>query len=162
MEAFVLAIQQLYPRIYHACHVGHRPGKCSPWRLAEHEAALLAHLDPVHGVTARELGAHLHKGAPALSATIARLEGLGLVQRAVRRGRSPARGITLTADGVAAVQSASVLDADRLRELVARLSPRQQHDAVRGLRLLADAATVGGTTAGGTNAKAKAKKEAKS
>ena len=94
MDAIVLAIQQLYPRIYHACHVGHRPGKRSPWRLAEHEAALLAHLDPVHGVTARELGAHLHKGAPALSATIARLEGLGLVQRALRRGRSPARGIT--------------------------------------------------------------------
>lgn len=156
MDTIVLAIQQLYPRIYHACHVGHRPGKRSPWRLAEHEAALLAHLDPVHGVTARELGAHLHKGAPALSATIARLEGLGLVQRELRRGRSPARGITLTAAGVAAVQSASVLDADRLRSLVARLSPRQQLDAVRGLRLLAEAAT-----ARGTNAKGKAKQEAK-
>lgn len=156
MDAIVLAIQQLYPRIYHACHVGHRPGKRSPWRLAEHEAALLAHLDPVHGVTARELGAHLHKGAPALSATIARLEGLGLVQRALRRGRSPARGITLTSHGVSAVQSASVLDADRLRALVARLSPRQQRDAARGLQLLADAATTGRT-----NAKGKATMEAK-
>jgi len=141
MDAFVLAIQQLYPRIYHACHVDHRPGRRSPWRLAEHEAALLAHLDKAHGVTARDLGRHLQKGAPALSATIARLERLGLVQRAQRRGRSPSRGITLTADGIAAVQASSVLDAERLRGLLGRLSASQRQKVVVGLRLLAEAAT---------------------
>jgi DNA-binding MarR family transcriptional regulator len=142
MDAIVLAIQQLYPRIYHACHVAHRRTHCRGRGLAEHEAALLAHLDSTHGVTARELGKHLGKGAPALSATIARLEGLGLVQRTPRRGRSPARGITLTPNGTAAVQASSVLDTIQLTALVARLSPRQRTAAVAGLRLLADAAFV--------------------
>ena len=139
MEATVLAIQQLYPRIYHACHVTHRRrGRATG--LAEHEAALLAHLDSAHGVTARELGKHLGKGAPTLSATIARLERLGLLQRAPRRGRSPARGITLTGAGIASVQSSSVLDTARLTDLVARLSRRQRATVVAGLRLLAEAA----------------------
>ncbi len=140
MDPIVLAIQQAFPRIYHACHVEHRRGKSSPWRLGDHHAAILAHLDPTRGTTARELCRHLRVGAPAMSASIFHLERSGLVQRSARRGRSAARGITLTAEGCRAVGAASVLDGDRLTTLVARLTPRQRLAAVAGLRLLADAA----------------------
>jgi len=51
------------------------------------------------------------------------------------------RGITLTPDGTAAVQAASVLDAERLRGLLVRLSASQRQKVVAGLRLLAEAAT---------------------
>lgn len=141
MQAIVLAIQQLYPRIYHACHREHRRGRRAQQRLSEHHAAILAHLDAEHGVTAAELRRHLGVGAPAMSSSIAQLERLELVQRAPRRGASPARGITLTPRGVEAVGATSVLDGDLLHELVARLSPRQRTTVVTGLRLLAEAAT---------------------
>jgi len=140
MDATVLAIQQLYPRIYHACHVEHRRGRRTPWRLADHHAAILAHLDAARGTTAAELCRHLRVGAPAMSASIAQLERRGLVQRTPRRGRSPSRGITLTDAGRDAVGASSVLDGERLRALVARLQPRQRRTVVDGLRLLADAA----------------------
>ncbi len=140
MDAIVLAIQQLFPRIYHACHVEHRRGRSTPWRLSEHHAAILAHLDAEHGTTARELCRHLRVGAPAMSASIAQLEERGLVQRAARRGRSPARGITLSDAGRAAVNASSVLDDARLRTLLGRLSPPQRTTVVAGMRLLADAA----------------------
>ncbi len=140
MDAIVLAIQQLFPRIYHACHVEHRRGRSTPWRLSDHHAAILAHLDAAHGTTARELCRHLRTGAPAMSASIAQLEEKGLVHRAPRRGRSPARGITLTDAGRAAVDGSSVLDSARLRTLLGRLSPRQRTVVVAGMRLLAEAA----------------------
>ncbi len=140
MEATVLAIQQLYPRIYHACHAQHVRARTTPFRLSARDGAILAHVDAGGGTTARELAAHLGVGAPAMSAALAALERLGYVRRAPRAGRSPRRPLALTELGARALQATSVLDTERLRRLVGRLSPRERARAVAGLRLLADAA----------------------
>ena len=140
MEAIVLAIQQLYPRIYHACHARHVRARSTPFRLSARDGAILAHVDAAGGTTARELAAHLGIGAPAMSAALAHLERLGYVQRAARSGRSPRRPLALTAAGTRALQATSVLDTMRLTRLVARLTARERQRAVDGLRLLADAA----------------------
>jgi DNA-binding MarR family transcriptional regulator len=144
MHPTVLAIQQLYPRIYHACHAHHVRARSTPFRVSAQDGAILAHVDAANGTTARELAAHLGVGAPAMSAAIARLERLGYVRRAARAGRSPRRPLALTELGTRALQATSVLDTARLTALVARLSARDRARAVAGLRLLADAAREDG------------------
>jgi DNA-binding MarR family transcriptional regulator len=140
MHDTVLAIQRLYPRIYHSCHVGHVRRRSTPFRLSPRDSAILAHLGPGGPVTARELGAHLGIGAPTMSAAITQLERLGYVRRAARAPRSPSRPIVLTALGKDAMQGTSVLDTGRLSALVRRLSPRERRRVVDGLALLAGAA----------------------
>lgn len=136
MEATVLAIQQLYPQVFHACHVRHTRARSNAFRLNERDSAILAHLDPQHAVTARDLSRHLGIGAPTLSAAIQRLERLGYLARAPRTRRSPARPLQLTGLGQRALQAGSVLDTARLRRLLARLSATEREQVVTGLRLL--------------------------
>lgn len=140
MDSDVLAIQQLYPRIYHACHRGHARARSTVHRLSDRDSAILAHLGADGAATARELGAHLGIGAPTMSAAIGHLERTGYVARAPRRGRSPSRPLALTERGLAALQATSVLDADAVAALLQQLSPRHRKAAVTGLRHLARAA----------------------
>lgn len=140
MDSDVLAIQQLYPRIYHACHRGHGRARTGTHRLSERDSAILAHLGQDGATTARELGRHLGIGAPTLSQALTHLERNGYVARAPRRGRSPARALSLTELGVQALAATSVLDAEALAAVLEELTPAQRRAAVRGLRLLADAA----------------------
>ena len=140
MDSDVLAIQQLYPRLYHACHRGHGRARSTAHRLSERDSAILAHVGADGATTARDLGGQLGIGAPTLSAALTHLERQGYLARAPRIGRSPARALSLTERGVQALQATSVLDADSLAAVLAVLRPAQRRAAVRGLRLLADAA----------------------
>jgi DNA-binding MarR family transcriptional regulator len=140
MEATVLAIQQFYPQVFHACHVAHTRARSNAFRLSERDSAILAHVLPDWPVTARELARHLGIGAPAMSAAVQRLERLGYLARGPRSRSSPARPLRLTETGARALQSASVLDTGRLTELLATLSAPERGAAVRGLQLLAKGA----------------------
>ena len=133
MEAIVLCIQQLYPQVFHACHVQHTRKTSNAFRLSERDSSILAHVGWV--TTARDLGRHLGIGAPTMSAALQRLEKLGYLARSPRK--SPARPLHLTDLGRAAMQSTSVLDTGRLTALLAVLSPRDRQRAVLGLELLA-------------------------
>ncbi|MGB3966253.1 MAG: helix-turn-helix domain-containing protein, partial [Planctomycetota bacterium] len=104
MDATVVAIQQLFPQVFHACHVRHQRRRSNAFRLSERDSAILAHLGAEWTVTARDLGRHLGIGAPTLSAALQRLERLGYVARAPRAGRSPARPLRLTGTGQEALQ----------------------------------------------------------
>jgi hypothetical protein len=42
MEATVLAIQQFYPQVFHACHVAHTRARSNEFRLSERGLQLLA------------------------------------------------------------------------------------------------------------------------
>ncbi len=139
MDATVFAIQRLYPRIFHACHVRHVRRRSTPFDLGEKESSLLAHLDPDSGSTARVLRAHMGVGAPAMSATLERLERRGYVLRERSPDNRREVMVRITELGTKALSAASVLDTDRLRALVDRLTPAQQRAAVRGLALLAQA-----------------------
>jgi len=135
MEATVLAIQQLYPQVFHACHVQHSRRASNAFRLSERDSSILAHVGWV--TTARDLGAHLGIGAPTMSAALQRLEKLGYVARSPRTRHSPARLLHLTELGQRALQSTSVLDTGRLTALLGTLSLRNRQRAVLGLEVLA-------------------------
>ena len=135
MEATVLAIQQLYPQVFHACHVQHARRTSNAFRLSERDSSILAHVGWV--TTARDLGAHLGIGAPTMSAALQRLEKLGYLARSPRTRTSSTRPLRLTDLGRAALQSTSALDTDRLTALLDTLSVRDRQRAVLGLQLLA-------------------------
>jgi DNA-binding MarR family transcriptional regulator len=137
MQATVLAIQQLYPQVFHACHVRHLRRRSNAFRLSESDSAILAHIGPAFATSARDLARHLGIGAPTMSAALQRLEALGYVARGGRTKVSPLRRLELTELGRRALQATSVLDADRLLALLGTLTPRERERAVGGLQLLA-------------------------
>ena len=140
MEAEVLAVQQYYPQVFHACHVHHTRARSNPHRLSDRDSSVLAHIGAGFSRSARDLARHLGIGAPAMSATLKRLESLGYVERQARSPRQPTRVLGLSAKGRAAMQATSVLDTDRLTSLLGELTARQRQRAVEGLSLLAQAA----------------------
>jgi DNA-binding MarR family transcriptional regulator len=136
----VFEVQRLYPQIYLACHVDHVRAASTEWQLSSRDASVLAHLDRESGTSPRALGDHLGVKPSTLSATIARLSELGYITSTATRSDRRKRDLHLTARGAEAMASTSVLDADRVRDLLSHLSTTEQLDAVRGLRLLARAA----------------------
>ena len=136
----VFEVQRLYPQIYLACHVDHVRAASTEWQLSSRDASVLAHLDRESGTSPRALGDHLGVRPSTLSATIARLSELGYITSTAAGSDRRKRELRLTVRGAEAMASTSVLDAERVGELLAQLSKSEQHDAVRGLRLLARAA----------------------
>jgi DNA-binding MarR family transcriptional regulator len=142
MEAAVLAIQQYYPQVFHACHVQHPRARTNPHRLSDRDSSVLAHIGSGYSRAARDLARHLGIKAPAMSATLQRLERLGYVERQPRSLQQPTRVLSLSAKGRAAMQATSVLDGERLTLLLGELSARERTRAVAGLELLARAAST--------------------
>lgn len=139
-EADVRTIQILYPQIYMACHTQHTRARSTAHRLSAHDATVLAHLDQRTPTRPAALARHLGVGAPTLSAALSRLQSLGYVDR--RRGDGDGRSVELrlTAHGAAAMRETSVLDASRVRAMIAALSNAERARAIAGLELLARAA----------------------
>jgi DNA-binding MarR family transcriptional regulator len=98
---------------------------------------VLAHLDELSPVSAGNLAKHLGIGPSTMTEAIDHLESLGLVERR-RAGRKVE--LRITKSGIAQMQSTSVLDADRVDALLARLPAGKRDAAVRGIELLAEAA----------------------
>jgi DNA-binding MarR family transcriptional regulator len=136
----VFAIQRFYPQVYLACHADHVRASSTKWRLSSHDSTILAHLDPDHGISPRELQRHLGVAASSVSASLKRLARLGYLTNEPADGDRRKREIRLTETGREALADTSVLDTGRLTELLARLSPDERRTAVRGLELLAIAA----------------------
>src|SRR5688572_26950426 len=139
MDEDLLAIQRLYPQIFHACHVRHTRSRSNSWRLSERDQALLAHLSPDGGRRSVDLARHFGIGLPTLSEALKRLERLGYVMRESSRDRR-ARLLRLTPKGAEALMAGSVLDTERLRRALTHLSAPERRRAVDGLGLLARAA----------------------
>ena len=131
----VRRVQRAYPQLYMACHVDHVTRRRDG--LSERDSALLAHLDELAPVSAGVLAKHLGVGPSTITEAVDRLEGLGLVER-TRRGRKVE--LRITSQGIALMQSSSVLDTARVAALLAAVPAKRRADAVRGLELLATAA----------------------
>lgn len=136
----VVAIQQLYPQIFHACHVEHTRARTNAERLSQRDSAILAHVEPGSPSNARDLARHMGIGAPTMSAALARLERAGYLERAPRDRDRRVRELRLTDRGQRAMSATSVLDAGRVAALLERLTAGERKRAVEGLRLLAQAA----------------------
>lgn len=136
----VRLVQTCYPQIYLACHTRHMRAASSPQRLSPRDSTLLAHLDETRPIAPSVLARHLGVGGPTISAAIKRLIRLGYVQQ--DRDPQDARRVRLRLArmGAAAMRDSSVLEAARVRRMLAQLSPDDRRMALSGLAILAGAA----------------------
>lgn len=136
----VFEVQRLFPQIYLACHVDHVRAASTAWELSSHDSTLLVHLDREQAISPRALAAHLGVAASTLSAAITRLSALGYLTSKPAPSDKRQRELRLTGRGAEAIASTSVLDENRVRELLDQLDSKERGEAVRGLGLLARAA----------------------
>jgi DNA-binding MarR family transcriptional regulator len=132
----VRRIQRAYPQLYLACHVEHTTRRRGHG-LSDRDTSVLAHLDELSPVSAGSLAKHLGIGPSSMTAAIDHLEKLGLVERR-RIGRKAE--LRITKAGIERMKSTSVLDADRVDALLARVPASQRTAAVRGIEILAEGA----------------------
>lgn len=131
---------ELYPRIFFACHTRHVRDEKSRQVLTGHQASILDHLDEKEPMSLSGLAAHMGVTPGTMSIHVDRLERKGFVRRS--RDAQDARVVRLrvTAAGARVRDSKSVLDADRVERLLARLKAGERKQAIAGLALLARAA----------------------
>ena len=113
------AVLEHYPRIYFACHTRHARDPRTGETLSSHQVSILDHLSRTDPTSLAELAAHMGVTASTMSLAVDRLEAQGYVLR----------------------ESHSVLDRQKVGAMLARLSETARASAVRGLELLALAAT---------------------
>ena len=136
----IYEVQRLYPQIFLACHTNHVRAATTRWKLSSHDSAILSHLDRSSGLSPRSLAKHLSVAPSTLSASIKRLTNLGYLTCDAPANDKRRREIRLTDRGAQAMAATSVLDGDRVRELLKRLKPAERRTALAGLALLARAA----------------------
>ena len=136
----VFEIQRLYPQIFIACHNDHIRAASTEWRISSQDASVLVHLNRDTGIRPGALAKHLGVAPSTLSATISRLEKLGYLSSKPAETDKRQRELRLTARGAEAIAATSVLNAERVRALVKKLTPAERKAAVHGLGLLARAA----------------------
>lgn len=128
------------PRILFACRERkvRDPGSGKP--VSAHRAGILSHLDQEDPTMVGELAEHLGVTASTMSLTLKRLEEVGYI----RRDRDPSdrrvTNVRLTEAGARVRDAQSLLDPERVARMLLMLGPTQRAEALRGLRLLMDAA----------------------
>ena len=142
LERTLQIVQMAYPQVYLACHTRHQRKRSSTFQLSARDASILAHLDTQLPTTPVRLASHLNVARSTLSEALKKLTALGYTRQMARKAEAGTRGgisIVLTARGAAAIRETSVLEAPRLRALLARLTPAQLRAVERGMGALAQA-----------------------
>ena len=144
MDEAIEQVQFAYPQIYYACHTRHGRRRSNAFRISRSDAELLVHIDRRDGALVSSLARHLSLSRSTISAALTRLASLGYVvkEKTDVEDRRQVR-MRLTASGVAAVRGSSVLEARRLRVVLARLSEADRRRAVDGLGRLARSCQAG-------------------
>ena len=140
MRDEIFEIQRLYPQIYIACHNDHVRAASTGFRISSQDASALVHLDVDEGTRPNALAKHLGVAPSTLSATISRLEKLGYLSSLPSENDKRQRELRLTVRGSEAIAATSVLNGERVRTMMKKLTPAERKAAVRGLSLLARAA----------------------
>jgi MarR family transcriptional regulator, organic hydroperoxide resistance regulator len=130
-----------YPRIYFACHLRHVRDPLTRKLVSAHQASILDHLDERHPVTLLDLARHMGVTPSTMSLHVERMVRRGYVLR--ERDSKDARRLRLqiSAAGARIREANSVLDPGRVRAMLNRLSAVDREAALRGLELLARAAS---------------------
>lgn len=135
----VWQVMTLYPKIFFACHTRHVRDPRSRRVLSSHQASILDHLDEQEPLPLMDLAKHMGVTASTMSLSIERLVRQGYVLR-MRDSQDRRRvSLTLSAAGVRVREAKSVLDPERVREMLSRLQPGRREEAIAGLALLAQA-----------------------
>jgi DNA-binding MarR family transcriptional regulator len=142
MRSDVAIVLECYPRIYFACHCRHVRDEETAAVLSTHQASVLDHLDEVQATSLLELAKHMGVTPSSMSLMVDRLERGGYVTR-VRSEEDKRRvDLRLTPSGVRIKRQQKVLEPDRIAAMLSRLTPTKRRQALRGLELLAEAATT--------------------
>lgn len=135
----VRRVMDFYPRLFFACHVRHVADPKTRRFLSAHQARILDHLDAVEPTSLSDLARHSGVTPGTMSIAIERLVRKGYVLRVRDRNDGRRVNLTLSASGVRIQEASSVLDVERVKRVMARLSEEERAAAVRGLSLLARA-----------------------
>ena len=130
----------LYSQIFFACHTRHVHDPDSGTKVSARQASILSHLDSVEPTPISELATHMGVTVSTMSIAIDRLERQGYVARARAENDGRVRHVRLTAPGERLRAAQKVLEPRLVRAMLARLSPADRRDALRGLELLGGAA----------------------
>jgi DNA-binding MarR family transcriptional regulator len=134
IDEAVERVQFWYPQIYYACHTRHERRRSSAFHLSTRDSELLVHLDRSRPTSLSALAQHMDLARSTVSEAISRLEAHGYVSKAHRHDRDRRQiDLVLTARGVEAVRAASVLEAGRLRAVLAALPVRDLATVIAGL-----------------------------
>jgi DNA-binding MarR family transcriptional regulator len=140
LQNAVRQVMELYPRIYFACHRRHVRDPKSKRMLSAHQASILDHLDEREPVMLLELAQHMGVTASTMSLQMEHL----VRKRYVLRERDAKDGrrlqLRLSEDGARVREANSVLDGERVKKMLARLSLEELAAGLAGLALLARAA----------------------
>ena len=140
LEKEITEIQLLYPRIYMACHTEHVRAASNEAKLSSRDSAILAHLSVEELTNPTKLAKHLKITLSTISEATAKLEELGYVKAERDQNDERRQKLRLTARGLDAMKKSSVLDSEKVGQLLSRLSPEERKKAVEGMGLLARAA----------------------
>ena len=130
----------LYSQIYFACHTRHVHDPDSGTRVSARQASILSHLDSVEPAPVSELATHLGVTVSTMSISLDRLERQGYIVRARAESDARVRHVRLTPAGERLRTAQKVLEPRLVQAMLARLSPADRRDALRGLELLGGAA----------------------
>jgi len=138
----VRQLMEFYPRIYFACHRRHVRDPKSRQVLSAHQGSILDHLDAREPVTLLELARHMGVTPSTMSLEVQQLVRKGYVtrERDTKDGRRLM--LRLSSGGVRVREANSVLDTERVRKMLARLSREECAAGIAGLALLAKAASA--------------------
>jgi DNA-binding MarR family transcriptional regulator len=141
MTSDVETVLRCYPQIYFACHRRHVHDEKTKAVLSAHQASVLDHLDDLEGTNLLELARHMGVTASTMSLMVDRLERGGYVRR--KRSKEDRRRVDLrlTAAGVRIKRQQNVLEPELVEAMLARLEEHRRRQALRGLELLAEAAS---------------------
>lgn len=142
MDDQVRELQRLYPRIYLACHVDHVKAATSAVQLSARDSAILAHFEESGALRAARLARHLGIAPSTLSPALKKLAALGYISARKNNADRRQLALRLTEKGAAAMQAASVLDQERVAELLCQLTPAERKKGLAGLAILARAAGI--------------------
>jgi len=133
-------LMDLYPRIYFACHQRHVRDPKTRRVLSAHQASILDHLDDVEPTGLVELARHMGVTASTMSLGIERLVRQGYVIRSRDTHDGRRVHLFLSPAGQRVRDASSVLDPERVVQMLAHLSVAERSRALDGLALLAHAA----------------------
>jgi len=140
-RAEVETVLRCYPRIYFACHRRHVRDEQTGSVISAHQASVLDHLDDVENTSLLDLARHMGVTASTMSLTVDRLERGGYVTRE-RSGEDRRRvDLRLTPAGVGIKRQQKVLEPELVAAVLDRLNERNRRRALRGLEMLAEAAS---------------------
>ena len=141
IKEIVDRVLDLYPRIFHACHSRHVRDPKTRQAVSANQARVLDHLDDVEPTSLMALARHMGVSASTMSLTVDRLARRSYVTRSRDAADRRVVNLRLSAAGARLRDAQSVLDPKRVKAMVLRLPPGEREDAVRGLAVLARAAS---------------------